>query len=96
MENFGKVSCIITVGDNFHYLKDAIISLLSQTYSNLEIIIVNDGSKDKTLSIIKRNKNRKIFKKIKVLNHKINKGYGAALKTGIRKHECSKKQEFFI
>ena len=55
-----------------------------KSLKNFEIIIVNDGSKDKTLSIIKRNKKRKIFKKIKVLNHKINKGYGAALKTGIR------------
>ena len=45
-----------------------------------EIIIVNDGSKDDTLAVAKRLalKNNKI----RVINHKSNKGYGGALKTG--------------
>ena len=36
-----------------------------KSLKNFEIIIVNDGSKDKTLSIIKRNKNVKYLKKLK-------------------------------
>lgn len=45
-----------------------------------EIIIVNDGSKDKTGEIA--NDLRKSDKRIKVINHRVNKGYGEALKSG--------------
>jgi len=43
-----------------------------------EIIVINDGSTDNTAE--KLNK----FDRIKIINHPYNKGYGAALKTGIR------------
>lgn len=46
----------------------------------LEIIIVNDGSTDRTLARINELKNRKI----KVINHKKNQGQGAALRTGLK------------
>lgn len=42
-----------------------------------EIIVVNDASTDRTLAIAQQ-------KEVKVISHEINKGYGAALKTGIR------------
>ena len=38
-----KVSIIMSVKDNEPFLKDSIKSILSQTYSNFEFIIVNDG-----------------------------------------------------
>ncbi len=41
-----KVSVIIPVFNGSNYLKKAIESVLNQTYSNIEIIIVNDGSQD--------------------------------------------------
>jgi len=46
---------------------------------NHEIIVVNDGSQDNTQEIVENIPN------IKAINHPENKGYGAALKTGIRK-----------
>jgi len=50
-----------------------------KTYSkNLEIIVVDDGSEDDTAAILKK------FEFIKVVHHNNRKGYGAALKTGIR------------
>jgi glycosyltransferase involved in cell wall biosynthesis len=45
-----------------------------------EIIAVNDGSKDSTLEVLK--KIQKEIPKLKIINHEINKGYGAALSTG--------------
>ena len=49
------------------------------------IILVNDGSTDDTLSIISNIKKRISKKiKIKVINHRINKGFGKALESGFK------------
>lgn len=48
--------------------------------NNFELIIVNDGSKDKSLELLKSFK----CKNLVILNHKVNRGYGAAIKTGIQ------------
>ena len=50
--------------------------------NKFEIIFVNDGSSDDTLKILEnyKNKNKKIFKKIKIINYRNNEGKGYALK----------------
>jgi glycosyltransferase involved in cell wall biosynthesis len=45
------VSIVIPVYNGSNFLREAIDSALAQTYQNLEIIVVNDGSKDDTESI---------------------------------------------
>jgi len=46
--------------------------------SSFEVCIINDGSTDNTSEIVNR------FSQVRLINHPYNKGYGAALKTGIR------------
>jgi glycosyltransferase involved in cell wall biosynthesis len=51
------VSVIIPCYNQAHYLKEAIDSVLNQTYKNIEVIVVNDGSKDHTAKICAAYKN---------------------------------------
>ena len=52
------------------YLKESISSILEQTYSNLELLIIDDGSTDNSVSIIKSFKDNRI----KLFFNKENKG----------------------
>lgn len=71
-----KVSIIIPVYNGADYLREAIDSALSQTYENLEIIVVNDGSTDSTNKICKSygNKIRYFSKKNGGVSTALNKG----------------------
>ncbi|NDV60239.1 glycosyltransferase family 2 protein [Bacteroides sp. 519] len=46
------ISIIVPVYNVEHYLPKCLDSLLSQTYSNIEVVCVNDGSQDKSASIL--------------------------------------------
>ncbi len=50
--------------------------------SDLEVIGINDGSHDHTLSELERMQEK--FPDLKLINHEQNKGYGAALQSGIK------------
>lgn len=54
-----------------------VLDSLTRIFPSEEIIVVDDGSKDKTYEIASR------FNGVKVIRHEKNYGYGAALKTGI-------------
>lgn len=51
--NGPKVSVILAVYNGENYIKDAVNSILNQTYSNFELIIIDDGSSDNTATIVK-------------------------------------------
>lgn len=57
-----KVSVIIPVYNGEKYIKQCIESVINQTYKNLEIIIVNDGSLDHTEKEINKVKDHRIKK----------------------------------
>ena len=75
-----KVSVIMSVYNGDEYLSESIKSILNQTYTNLEFIIINDGSTDSSLSII--NKFAKTDNRIKVVNQN-NIGLTKSLNKGI-------------
>lgn len=77
-----KVSIIIPVYNAENFVENSINSVLCQTYSNIEIIIVNDGSTDKSQEIC-----TKLLQKDKriVLVNKTNEGAGKARFVGIQK-----------
>lgn len=58
MKDKGKVSIIIPNYNNAQYLKECIESAINQTYSNKEIIIVDDCSTDNSYDIISEFKNQ--------------------------------------
>ena len=80
MDDDLKISVIIPVYNVEEYLQECINSIINQTYKNLEIIIVNDGSTDNSLNIC--NEYQKIDERIKVFTQK-NGGLSAARNTGI-------------
>ena len=49
-----KISVIVPVYNKEQYIGKCIGSIMKQTYNNLEIIAVDDGSTDKSLSILKK------------------------------------------
>ena len=52
-----KVSIIVPIYNAEKYLEECIASITNQTYKNLQIILVNDGSKDKSWELCKKLKN---------------------------------------
>jgi glycosyltransferase involved in cell wall biosynthesis len=54
------VSVIITCYNKEKYITETVRSVLSQTYENLEIIIINDGSTDNSSEVIKRIKDHRL------------------------------------
>lgn len=75
-----KVSIIIPVYNGSNYVAEAIESALAQTYNNIEIIVVNDGSRDNGAT---DNAVKPYLDKIRYIK-KENGGVSSALNEGIR------------
>lgn len=74
-----KISVVIATYNRAYLLKEALESALAQTYQNLEIIIVDDGSTDETREMALRWTNDRV----RYLRHDRNRGCSAAYNTGI-------------
>jgi glycosyltransferase involved in cell wall biosynthesis len=70
------ISVIIPCYNHAHFLKDAIQSVIDQSYPNKEIIVVNDGSTDDTVAVASS------FPSVRLVNQ-INLGPSAARNSGI-------------
>jgi len=59
-----KVSVIIPTYNRARYLKSSIDSVLSQTYTDIELIVVDDGSTDNTKEVVQKYDNKIIYEHI--------------------------------
>tara|TARA_A100001015_G_scaffold291766_1_gene366331 strand:- start:653 stop:2044 length:1392 start_codon:yes stop_codon:yes gene_type:complete len=73
------ISVIIPTFNRENYIKRAVESVLKQDYANKEILVINDGSSDKTLEVLKPYKDQ-----IKLISHEKTLGISAARNTGIK------------
>ena len=74
-----KVSVVIPVYNSERFLEESIESVLNQTYKNIEILTVDDGSTDNSLKILHQYEN-----KITILSQK-NQGLAASVNNAIEK-----------
>tara|TARA_R110002111_G_scaffold123306_4_gene187293 strand:- start:3184 stop:4158 length:975 start_codon:yes stop_codon:yes gene_type:complete len=81
IKNDNKVSVIIPVYNSEKHIEKCVSSVINQTYKNVEIILVNDGSKDNSPLIC--DSFSKNYTKVKVL-HIENGGAGAARNAGVK------------
>lgn len=73
------ISVIIPLYNKEHFVKDTIESVLSQTYNDFELIIINDGSTDKSVNIVSEFNDPRI----KIVNQD-NAGVSAARNHGLK------------
>ena len=73
-----RVSIIIPCWNRQDYIEDAISSALRQTYSDVEIVVVDDGSTDRTVEAV-----RQYGADVKLVQQP-NRGVSSARNTGIR------------
>ena len=74
-------SVLVPVYNVDQYLEQCLKSLLNQTFKNLQIICINDGSTDNSLTILNNYSDKD--PRIEILNQN-NKGYGYSLNRGMQ------------
>lgn len=72
------ISVIIPIYNEENGIGQVLVKVLQAAEKNWEIIVVDDGSTDASAAEVNE------FKKAMLIRHPYNKGYGAALKTGLR------------
>ena len=72
-----KFSIIIPVYNVEDYIKECLDSVKNQTYKDYEVIVVDDGTKDKSMDIVKKYKVKTI--------HQENQGLSAARNNGVKR-----------
>lgn len=76
-----KISIIIPIYNSEKYLKSCLDSVINQSYKDIEIVLINDGSKDGSLNICEEYKRND--KRIKIINN-TNHGVSYTRNCGIK------------
>lgn len=77
-----KISTILPVYNGSEFIESSINSILNQTFEDFELIIINDGSTDNSLEIIKNL--QKKDKRITLINSQNNEGLQKSLNKGMK------------
>src|SRR3989344_9088834 len=80
MKNKPKISVIMSVYNGMPFLREAVESILKQTYKNFEFIIVDDGSRDTSWKYLQCLNDTRI----KVIKNKRNLGLAASLNKALK------------
>ncbi|RMD60851.1 MAG: glycosyltransferase family 2 protein [Alphaproteobacteria bacterium] len=73
------LSVVIPVYDRRHYLAAAIDSILAQTFADFEVVVVDDGSRDDSVAVVRRYRDPRV----RLVRHQHNRGVAAARNTGV-------------
>lgn len=78
------VSILVPCYNSANYISELLESVLGQTYSNIELIIINDGSTDETEKVIKKYEDKFNESSIKLIyKYQENAGQAAAINTAL-------------
>jgi alpha-1,3-rhamnosyltransferase len=78
-KNMPLVSVVVPCYNHEKYVKETIEGIVNQTYENIELIVIDDGSTDNSVQVIQELANKYKF----VFIHRANKGLSATLNEGI-------------
>ena len=79
MQTNPKISVVMAAFNEEKHIQSAVDSILSQTYEDFELIVVNDGSRDNTLESLKSIADDRV----KIISNTKNNGLPKSLNTGI-------------
>jgi GT2 family glycosyltransferase len=86
-----KAAIIIVNWNGDRFLKNCLSAVLNQSYKNFTVYLVDNGSKDSSLSLVKEN-----FPQIQIIALKMNTGYAQGNNIGIRKALKDKKISYVV
>ncbi len=75
-----KITVLMSVHKGEKYLREAVDSILNQTFKDFEFLIINDGSTDRTAEILQSYHNSRI----RIINNEKNMGLTKSLNKGLR------------
>ena len=76
-----KVTVLMPVYNGETYLREAIDSVLNQTFRDFEFIIINDGSTDRTMDIV--GEMAEGDDRVRIIKHETPQGIGASFWDGV-------------
>ncbi len=80
----GQVSIVIPAYNDGKNIEEVLQHMcLFVSENNIPVIVVNDGSKDDTLTILNKFKEGQPEMNLQIISHRLNRGYGGALKSGL-------------
>ncbi|RZL40189.1 MAG: glycosyltransferase, partial [Pedobacter sp.] len=82
MDDFPLVSVVIPCYNHEQYVEECILSVVNQTYRNVQLIVIDDGSKDKSVEVIEKLQAKYQF----IFEAQNNIGLSSTLNKAIRKY----------